>query len=139
MSLRDQLQEVYDRHGKLTPEMVVDEARDPSSPLHERFEWDDSAAGEKWRRQQAQELLVSVRVVYADPADGKPREIRHFHAIRQEKGHVYEPLEKVIRDDMMTKILLADMEREWRALKKRYDQFDEFRKMIVADLGDVAA
>lgn len=138
MSLRDQLQSIYDQRGKLTPELVVDEARDPEHPLHVRFEWDDSTAGEKWRHYQAHELITSVKVTYNNPS-GKPREIRQFHAIRKETGHVYEPVENVLRDDVMTKILLADMEREWRALKKRYDQFAEFRTMVLGDLRDEAA
>ncbi len=50
------------KHGRLTPLMVVDDARDPKSPLHAEFEWDDSLAGEKWRQQQARVLIHSVRV-----------------------------------------------------------------------------
>lgn len=138
MSLRDQLQSIYDARGKLTPEVVVDEAREPSHPLHSRFEWDDSVAAEKWRHEQAHELITSVRVSYKD-AGGKPREIRQFHAIRREQGHVYEPVENVLRDEVMTRILLADMEREWRALRKRYDQFSEFRSMVLGDLSEKAA
>jgi hypothetical protein len=138
MSLRDQLQTIYDNHRTLTPGIVVDEARDPEHPLHARFEWDDSVAGEKWRHHQAHELITSVKITYKTPS-GTAREIRQFHAIRKETGHVYEPTEEVLRDEVMTKILLADMEREWRTLKKRYDQFTEFRNMIHRDLGDAAA
>lgn len=135
--LRAQLQAIYDQHRKLTPALVVDEARDPQHPLHARFEWDDSIAGERWRHHQAHELITSVRVSYVAPS-GKPRDIRQYHAIRGEKGHVYEPVEKVVADEMMTRILMADMEREWRALKKRYDQFDEFYAMVRRDLGEAA-
>lgn len=138
MNLRDQLQSIYDQHRQLTPALVVDEARSPKHPLHSRFEWDDTVAGEKWRHHQAHELITSVKISYRDAA-GSQREIRQFHAIRREAGHVYEPTEKVVADEVMTKILMADMEREWRALKKRYDQFAEFRTMILRDLGDQAA
>lgn len=138
MSLRDQLQAIYERHQRLTPELVVDEAREETHPLHDRFEWDDAIAGEKYRRQQAHDLIVSVRVTYADDG-GKPREIRQFHAIRGPEGHVYEPVDRVVRDSMMSAILLADMEREWRQLKNRYEQFDEFRAMVRRDLQGEAA
>lgn len=139
MSLRDQLQSIYDAHQTLTPEIVLDEARDPQHPLHSRFEWDDTVAGEKWRRHQAHELITSVRITYAAP-DGKQREIRSFHAVRSEKGHVYEPLEKVVNDPMLSEIVGADMRREWQAMKRRYSHYEEFRQMVLADLGeDVAA
>lgn len=138
MSLREHLQSIYDNHRTLTPAIVVDEARDAEHPLHDRFEWDDSVGGEKWRHHQAHDLITSVRVSYSD-AKGKPRDIRQFHAVRQEQGHAYEPVENILRDDVMTRILMADMEREWRALKKRFDQFSEFRSMVLRDVGEKAA
>lgn len=46
----------------LTPETVVDAARNPRSPLHDQFEWDDGAAGEAYRLQQARALIKRVRV-----------------------------------------------------------------------------
>lgn len=135
MSLRDQLQAIYDDHGKLTPALVVDEARDEAHPLHSRFEWDDAVAGEAWRRQQAHELIRSVRVVYKE-ADEKNSEhsVRAYHAVRSEKEYVYEPVEKVAKDDFTRQLVLKDMEREWRALRRRYEQFEEFLAMVRRDM-----
>jgi hypothetical protein len=140
MSLRDQLQAIYDQQGQLTPRLVVDQARDASHPLHDRFEWNDAVAGEAWRRQQAHEMIRSVRVVYREATDETPeKSVRAFHAVRSEKGHVYEPAEKVAGDPFMARLVLNDMEREWRALKARYHQFDEFYQMIRRDLDEGAA
>jgi hypothetical protein len=50
------------RGGKLTPSRVVDAARNPDHPLHTHFDWDDSAAAELWRVEQARRLIRSVRV-----------------------------------------------------------------------------
>jgi hypothetical protein len=135
VSLRDQLQAIYNEHGKLTPSLVVDQARSEEHPLHSRFEWDDAVAGEAWRRQQAHELIRSVRVVYRE-ADEKNAEksVRAFHAVRSEKEHVYEPVEKVVQDDFTRTLVMKDMEREWRALRRRYEQFSEFIEMIRRDL-----
>lgn len=131
---------MYDRRGKLTPALVVDEARDPSHPLHPRFEWDDSIAGEAYRRQQAQELIRSVRVQYKGTkgSDGETPTVRAFHAIRSETGYRYEPVERVTQDPFQAKLVLADMEREWRQLKRRYEQFEEFWNMVQNDLGQAA-
>lgn len=139
MSLRDQLQDIYNRHGNLTPVLVVDEARDPVSPLHSRFEWNDAVAGEAWRREQAHALIQSVRVVYRQ-ADDKVSEksVRAFHAVRNDTGFVYEPVEKVANDPLITKMILADMQREWTALKRRYEHFAEFLVMVRKDLSEAA-
>lgn len=137
--LRSQLQRIYDEHGELTPELVVKEASDPTHPLHSRFNWDDRTAAESWRKEQAHQLIRSVRVVYRQ-SDGKSgdKSIRAFHAVRVESGYVYEPTDKVIADPFLTKLVLADMKREWQALKRRYEQFDEFLSMIRDDLDGAA-
>lgn len=49
--------------GRLTPEEVVEVARDPRHPLHGRFEWDDQKAGHAYRLAQARSLIRSVEVV----------------------------------------------------------------------------
>ncbi len=139
-SLRESLQAVYDQRGELTPRLVVDEARDEDHPLHSRFQWDDSIAGEKWRHAQAQELIRSVRVVYRKADKGKPeRSVRYWHALRQESGYAYESAEHIAADPVLTQVLLMDMRREWKSLQARYGHFDEFARMVQADLQDGAA
>lgn len=150
----DCLEEIRGKYGVLTPEIVVNEARDPSHPLHDRFEWDNTVAGEKWRRKQAHDLIVSYRVTYHDRA-GNMKDARYYHAIRretssavlretshgalQENSYAYVPIHEVVRDEVATQILMADMEREWRQLKRRYEKFVEFREMVLRDFGQAAA
>lgn len=137
--LRGQLQTVYDQHGELTPQLVLDVARDPEHPLHSRFEWDDAVAAEAYRRDQAHELIQSVKVVYRKANEsGSERAIRAFHAVRREKGYVYEPVEKVVDSPMTQKILLQDMEREWKSLFKRFQEFEEFLALVRRDVSEAA-
>lgn len=138
MSLREQLQAIYEEHRRLTPALVVDVAREPGHPLHARLEWDDSVAGEAYRRQQAQELITSVQIVYRTSEGGKEHKVRAFHAVRSETdgtngGYAYHPADQVVRDPLLTRLLMQDMEREWRQLKARYDQFVEFWELVKAD------
>lgn len=132
-SLREQLQDVYDRRGVLTPAVVLAEARATDHPLHNRFEWDDSIAGERWRVYQAHELIQCVRVTYQE-TDGTVKSVRAFHCVRGPQGHTYQTADEIIHDPLLTEMVMRDMEREWRSLRDRYDRFDEFRQMITADL-----
>jgi hypothetical protein len=50
-------------NGILTPDAVVQEAKDPDSVLHELFEWDDGVAGHKYRIEQARTIISSVKVI----------------------------------------------------------------------------
>jgi hypothetical protein len=58
-----ELSKIHDKHGALSPAVVVDEARPVESPLHPAFEWNDNKAAELYRRTQAQDLIYSVEIV----------------------------------------------------------------------------
>lgn len=133
--LREQLLTIRKGAGKLTPQIVVDAARPPESPLHGKFEWDDSIAGEAFRRTQAAELIRSVRVRYLPPNDGPPSSIRAFHATsRPDIGHAYDPVEEILDDPIQRQLLLRDMERDWKAMKRRYESLREFWEAVANDL-----
>ena len=133
--LRDELLAVRASHGKLTPQLVVDTARDPAHPLHSRFEWDDAVAGEAWRRQRAHDLIRKAKVVYREASDTESeKSVRAFVAIRAEDGHVFDPVEEVAEDPFRRKLALADMEREWKTLFRRYEEFGEFLEMVRRDV-----
>lgn len=48
--------------GVLTPDAVVNDAKSAKSPLHRYFEWDDKKAADRYRLEQARELIRSVKV-----------------------------------------------------------------------------
>lgn len=141
MSLREHLQAVYDEHGKLTPELVVAAARPKDHPLHHRvFNCAPDEAAESWYRHRAHELIQSVKVVYREAdASGPEKRIRAFHAVGREDGHVYEPVENVVKDSFTRRLVLRNMEREWKQLFTRYEEFEEFLEMVSADVERVAA
>lgn len=61
-SVQDHLIALHRQHGTLTPELVVEDAKKPNSPLHEMFEWDtDKAATAHWH-DVARQLIRNVRV-----------------------------------------------------------------------------
>lgn len=56
------LLEIEKRFGTVTPRIVVDLARDENHPLHGEFEWRDGVAAEKFREEQARELIRGARL-----------------------------------------------------------------------------
>lgn len=124
---------VRDRHNRLNDELVLQDATDPDHELHDQFTWDDTVAGHKYRLIEAHNLIVRCKVAYRDPT-GQMQQVRKFHAIRKQTGVVYDPVEEVVNDPVSLRILLADMERDWRAMKARYDHLEQFRDLILHDL-----
>lgn len=137
--LRGELLAVRNRLGKLTPQSVVDVARDPSHPLHSRFEWDDAVAGEAYRRQQAHDLIRKAKVVYREADEAEPvRMTRAFVAVPTGEGHVFDPVEEVVEDPFRRQLVLNEMERAWKDLYRRYREFQEFAQMVRRDLDEAA-
>lgn len=132
MSLREALGSIYAAHGELTPAIVVAEARDPEHPLHSRFEWDDAIAGERYREQQARELIRSVRLVQAEGDDDSS--IRAFHSLPRGETRSYVPIEEIKGDAVATQVLLREAEREWKQLLRRYEHLAEWLEAVRKDV-----
>lgn len=84
--VRKALDEISAKYsGKLTPEIVLKEAKPESSPLHDEFTWDNSRAGHLYRLEQAKQLIViySIRKVYDGTASKKKRS---FFRVQVEEG-----------------------------------------------------
>lgn len=140
-TLRDHLQSIYDQKGKLTPALVLDEARDPNHPLHHRFQWDDSKAAEAYRLQQARDLIRSVRVTYREATEKEQsRAVRGFVAPRSpDKPNEYIPVEEALADPLTRKLLLKQMERQWQDMKRQYGHMVEFWQLLKPDVDDKTA
>lgn len=131
--VQEVLQALYDEGQELTPRLVLDRARDPQHPLHDRFEWDDAKAAESHRLTQAGDLIRSVKVVY-ERGDGTEGRIRGYHSVRSDTGsRVYKTAESVAMSSVMTQALLAEMRRDWSRMKSRYSGFEEFAALVAND------
>lgn len=131
------LEGIRDESGDLTPRLVVDAARPTDSPLHSHFEWDDTLAAEKWRLDQAGQLL---RVTFK-PDPTQPTHLRAFVAIKGEDSpqSSYVPTETAMQDDFMRTLVLRSMNREWKSFKKRYEHMAEFAALIQGDTQEEAS
>lgn len=74
----------------ITPKMVVDDARNPESPLHDLFDWDDAVAAERWRITQARVVLrrVSLVIVVQDLEVRTPMFVRNPDAPVHEQSYI---------------------------------------------------
>lgn len=137
MSVREELERIYNTEGVLTPAAVVDDARPEDAPLHARFEWDDSVAGEQYRIVQARQLIRSVRVTVQPQPEASPVQVRVFHNVADEdKPRKYVPLRVLMDDPESAQRVLRRAWDEWLQLKRKYADLDGFLTMVS---GDIAA
>lgn len=85
----DELERIRRANGdRLDAKQVVEEARPKGAPLHDRFTWDDSKAGEQWRIREARDLIRSVRILVVgsktEPAyvNVKIEDVQYYQAVR---------------------------------------------------------
>lgn len=69
--IRQAVKDTADENGNITPDGVVAAARDPDSPLHREFDWDDASAAHQHRLAVARALIREIVYVGQD-ITGKP-------------------------------------------------------------------
>lgn len=79
-----ELDRLMKKHGTLTAQLMVDEARDPKSRLHKYFLWDDQEAAEKYRLVQAQSMIAASKfVLVLQDAPAAPESAPHRPEVRR--------------------------------------------------------
>ena len=92
----------------------------------------DSVAAEKWRREQASDLIRSYKIAYKESPDG-PVSVRGFVAVRDVSDphrSEYVPTEEALEDEFMRKMVLRECEREVASLKAKYRHLKEFAQIL---------
>lgn len=122
---------IYERDGKLTPEAVVIEAQDPSSPLHGYFDWDIENAAWRWWLRQAEHLIQRFKITI----EVKPeRTVRVRMLTHVKSTGTYMPTQEAVthhKDEVFETCVgelaalrakyenLVDVESAWRSARAR--------------------
>ena len=124
--------------GKLTPETVVKAARSKRSILHDSFEWDDSVAAARHRKDQARYLLRSITVVLVQEKGEKEREVRAFVVVGPEKAKHYTSLIVAMSNKTSREQLVAEAWQELEEWRERFQEYEELGAIFQA-MDDQAA
>jgi len=111
-----------------TPAQILDKARDGGTELHKCFEWDDTKAAEKWRIQQARQIVCSLVIKETDESDRRKPEIRVFH--KTDYGSGYKPATFVFQNKDEYQKALARAFAELSAFERKYKAFTELDELI---------
>lgn len=114
------------KHGHVTPEVVVQAAFSVKSPLHAYFEWDDSVAGTKYRLEQARQLIMTVRVV--SEMKDKKTSVRALVPL-YDRSRRFFSREAVLTDTDEREVQLARARGELRAWVRRWIDLPELEKI----------
>ena len=112
---------------EVTPEQIVEAARDENTELHKCFDWDDTIAAEKWRLHQARQVVCFI--VYRE-RDSSPDSVpvRVFHKVEYSGG--YKPAVRVFKNEDEYQKLLQTAYAELRAFKIKYARLQELSEIL---------
>lgn len=113
--------------SEITPQSVVDLARDEKSALHSDFEWNDTIAGEKYRKIQASEM---IRMFVFTPVKEDNEPTRVFEISTQK--NVYKPTQMIVKNEDEYQSLLKMAVRELNNFKRKYHRLAELGKVFEA-------
>ena len=118
--------------GIITPALVVDYAKDPATNLHSHFTWDDTEAAQKWRLEEAAQL-IRVCCRYLGENDNR-KKVRTYVSLGTDRGTgIYRALVDVLQDESMKAQMLEDAKAELNSFKVKYGV------LLKVELADILA
>lgn len=134
VTIEQVLRDMYVSRGRLDPKDVVDEARDPRSPLHKSFTWNDDEAAEQWRLQQARQLIRSIKIERVENTQ-EPRMVRFVRAfVHDPANDGYLATEDVAKLPDVRDRVLAEMRRDLQRLQSKWDLYKETFEALAAEV-----
>lgn len=122
-------QKVADEIGndKITPQEMIEKARNEQSELHKCFEWNDTVAAEKYRLQQARTVLS---MLVFKPKTEEEQPVRIF-SLTTEKS-TYQPTKQFLVQADEYQDLLKRALVELEAFKRKYRTLNELEEVFKA-------
>jgi len=109
----------------VSPEEVLNKARNEKSELHKCFEWNDGIAAEKYRLQQAR-TIINLLVIKTERDDEIP--IRVYQITSQR--NTYQPSRLFLQQPDEYRKLLERAKSELIAFKNRYKTISELEMIF---------
>lgn len=120
----EELERIYKRDGKVSPETVLEDNSLPNTPLYNCFEWENEKAAHKYRVYQAQKIIKTIVAV----SDNIEPETRAFVSVKNE----YHPITTVMGDVEMKDVLLKNALLELKNFQNKYSSLKQLAKVFEA-------
>lgn len=121
----EELERIRERDGGVTVDAMLEEARPDEAPLHPLCTWDDSIAGEKWRKHELRQVPRSLKVITSEK-ESRPAYVHIQPAVSGQSGYYQD-----------TKVAIANIDEYALAFKAAYQRIEQAQAAL-RDLERVA-
>ena len=108
---------------------VIQVARMERSPLHPYFEWDDSIAGQKYRLEQAREL-IRINISFIKGVETQARTFISLSTDRRASGGGYREMEYVLDNPTWRETMVKDALIDLENFERRYKALAELTNLL---------
>jgi hypothetical protein len=118
---------LLEKRGNVTCDDIVKDAKNPKTPYHNYFEWDDKVAGHEYRKEQARKLLNSVTIDIVT-VDDEPVTARMFYNVvidDEKKTRAYVHYKEAFAVPTYYNQIIEQAMREALGWNKRYGLYQE--------------
>jgi len=129
--IESELDQIMEKHaGVLHPQHIVTFAKNPKTALHSRFEWDDGSAAEKYRIDQARQIIR----VFVEVSEDNVTRVRAFVSLPsdREAGGGYRKTTDVMSEVERRAELLRMAIRDLQAFKRKYAALEQLAQVFAA-------
>ena len=124
------IEQLEEKHGKVTRELFLDASRSVDSPTHSIFEWDNDIAAEKWRLSVATKTINNLRVVSVKPELVEQKIKAFVNTSRPKEKQMYVNIVTALSDEQTREIVLCRLRTEIQALIERNKHIDELALIL---------
>lgn len=120
--LRKELDLIREKNkGFISPEDVLEYAKNPLTILHNEFIWDDTEAGRKYRMLQASGVIRSVYVTIKDEQrDDRTIKVREYVSLTTDRGkNGYRHIADVIHESELRFQYISDIQNELKSFRSK--------------------
>ena len=128
--------DLIDEDGSVTPERLVEVSKPLDAPLHNEFEWDNTVAAQKYREEQARQIIKNVVIIEVSEETEDPKQVKCWvnsdraFVATDERLHRYVTIDAALNTDTWKNNLLKAARRDMTSFITKYRRLNELSKII---------
>lgn len=112
----------------VTPQQLVEFAKDENTEVHKCFTWDDTEAARKYRIYEARQVFIRIKIEKVEDSGEKTiTPIRVFYKTNEGEG--YKPTEIIVKKADEYAALIERVKSELRAIETKYKYIKELTEV----------
>ena len=128
LALKKELEEIRKKNkGFLKPDDIVNYAKNKNTLLHKYFCWDNSQAAEKYRLQQAECIIRSVKIeIIPNSKKDEIITIREYVSLPNDRGvNGYRQIDEVLNETKLKLQLIESIQKEFDSFRIKLKTISE--------------